>query len=60
VGCPGDSVVKNLPAKQDLRVPSLGEEDPLEGGNGNPFQYFCLRNPMDRGTWWQLMGLQKS
>ena len=21
-------------------------------GNGNPFQYSCLKNPMDRGTWW--------
>ena len=21
-------------------------------GNGNPLQYFCLANPMDRGTWW--------
>ena len=20
-------------------------------GNGNPLQYFCLGNPMDRGTW---------
>ena len=22
------------------------------GGNGNPLQYFCLGNPMDRGFWW--------
>ena len=22
------------------------------GGNGNPLQYFCLENPMDRGAWW--------
>ena len=22
-----------------------------EGGHGNPFQYSCLENPMDRGTW---------
>ena len=22
------------------------------GGPGNPFQYSCLENPMDRGTWW--------
>ena len=22
------------------------------GGNGSPFQYSCLKNPMDRGTWW--------
>ena len=21
-------------------------------GNGNPFQYSCLGNPVDRGTWW--------
>ena len=31
-------------------------------GNGNPLQYFCLGNPMDRGAWpgLQSMGLQKS
>ena len=22
------------------------------GGNGNPLQYLCLQNPMDRGAWW--------
>ena len=22
-----------------------------EGGHGNPIQYSCLKNPMDRGTW---------
>ena len=22
------------------------------GGNGNSFQYSCLKNPMDRGAWW--------
>ena len=32
-------------------VQSLGWEDPLEG-HGNPFQYYCLENPMDRGAWW--------
>ena len=21
-------------------------------GNGNPLQYCCLENPMDRGVWW--------
>ena len=21
-------------------------------GNGNPLQYFCLENPMDKGAWW--------
>ena len=24
----------------------------LGEGNGNPLQYFCLGNPMDRGAWW--------
>ena len=22
------------------------------GEHGNPLQYFCLENPMDRGAWW--------
>ena len=25
---------------------------PAGGGNGNPHQYSCLENPMDRGAWW--------
>ena len=30
-------------------------------GNGNPFQYSCLENPMDRGTWWVTVpGVTKS
>ena len=24
-------------------------------GNGNPLQYSCLGNPMDRGTWWAII-----
>ena len=31
-------------------VPGL-ERSPGEG-NGNPLQYSCLENPMDRGAWW--------
>ena len=36
-----------------MQVRSLGREDlPFPGeGNGNPLQYFCLENPMDRGAW---------
>ena len=31
------------------------------GGNSNLFQYFCLENPMDRGTWWATVhGVAKS
>ena len=45
------SVVKNLPSNVgDVdSVPGLGRS-PGEG-NGNPLQYSCLGNPMDRGTW---------
>ena len=42
-------MVKNLPAVQETWVRSLGQEDPTEG-NGNPLQYSCLENPMDRGA----------
>ena len=30
----------------------LGSGGPSGKGNGNPLQYFCLENPMDRGAWW--------
>ena len=30
------------------------------GGNGTPLQYSCLKNPMDRGTWWATVhGVEK-
>ena len=44
--------VKHLPAMQEIWVQSLGWEDPLGEGNGNPLQYSCLENPMDRRAWW--------
>ena len=52
MGFPGGSVVKNLPANAgDMGlIPDLGIS-PGEG-NGNPLQYSCLGNPMDRGAWW--------
>ena len=31
-------------------IPGLGRS-PAEG-NGNPLQYSCLENPMNRGAWW--------
>ena len=51
----GGSVVKNMPAMAgDIggvdSIPGSGRS-PI-GGNGNPLQYSCLKNPMDRGTWW--------
>ena len=44
-------MVKRLPAMQETRgsIPRLGRS-PGEG-NGNPLQYCCLENPMDRGAW---------
>ena len=29
----------------------LYEEEHIGKGNGNPLQYSCLENPMDRGVW---------
>ena len=50
-------VVKNPPTNvgEETRIRSLGQEDPLEGRNGNPLQYLCLENPMDRGAWQALV-----
>ena len=41
--------VKNLPAIQEIQLRSLGWEDSPREGNGNPLQYSCLENSMDRG-----------
>ena len=52
-------MVKNLPAMQETQemqvhlvreIPGSGIS--LREGNGNPFQYSCLGNPVDRGAWW--------
>ena len=63
-GFPGGSVVKNLPANAgdtgDLGlIPGLGRSPGK--GNGTPFQYSCLENPMNRGAWWAtVFGVAKS
>ena len=44
-------MVKNLPVIHETQVHSLGQEDSPGGGNGNPLQYSCLENSMDRGAW---------
>ena len=51
---PGSSVVKNPPASAgDARyaglICALGRSP--RGGHGNPLQYSCLENPMNRGAW---------
>jgi len=46
--------VRNLRAMQETQetwVQYLGWEDPLEEENGNPLQYSCLENSMDKGSW---------
>ena len=48
-------VVKNPSANAgDIRdavsIPGSGRSP--GGGHGNPLQYSCLENPMDRGAWW--------
>jgi len=54
-GLPGGSVVKNLPANTG----HAGDMSSISGlrrssgeGDGNPLQYSCLGNPMERGAWW--------
>ena len=48
-------MVKNLPANAgDIRDTGsifLDREDSPGGGHGNPYQYSCLENSMDRGAW---------
>ena len=45
-------MVNNPPGKAgDVgSIPMSGRYS--EEGSGNPLQYSCLKNPMDRGTWW--------
>ena len=54
-------LVKKLPAMQESGC-SAGDLGSISGsgrspgeGNGNPLQYSCLGNPMDRGAWWALV-----
>ena len=48
------ALIRNPPANaEDVRdtgsIPGLGRS--LGEGNGNPLQYSCLGNPMDKGAW---------
>ena len=55
-------MVKNPLANADDIGLIPGSRRSPGGGNGNPLQYSCLDNPMDREAWQatQSMGLQKS
>ena len=51
-------MIKNLPANagdppDSGSIPESGRSP--RGGNGNPFQYSCLVNPMDRGAGWGIV-----
>ena len=50
MGFPSGSSGKE-PANGGDADPSLGWKDSPGEGNGNPLQYSCLENPMDRGAW---------
>ena len=39
---------------QETWVQCISWEGYPGGGNGNPLQYSCLENPMDRGAWWDI------
>ena len=60
----GDSVITNPPtnagdAEDTGSILGLGRFP--AGGNGNPLQYSCLENSMDRGAWWATVhGVAKS
>ena len=58
MGFPGDTVVKNSAAnagaaRDSGSIPGLGRS--LREENGNPHQYSCLENSMDRGDWWAIV-----
>ena len=58
LGFPGRSAVRNPPTMQETAgsagdmglIPESGRSS--EEGRGNPLQYSCLGNPMNRGSWW--------
>ena len=51
LGFTDGSVVKNPPANVGDMGLLPGSGRSPGGGNGNPFQYSCQVNPMDRGVW---------
>ena len=52
LGFPGGSVVENPPARAEGTglIPGSGRSP--GDRNGNPLQYSCLENLMDKGAWW--------
>ena len=55
VHVPSSSGGRQIPlwGQQIIQWPIISSSRPLfGGGHGNPLQYSCLENPMDRATWW--------
>ena len=55
---PGGVVIKNPPAsardgRDAVSIPGLERSPGV--GNGNPLQYACLGNVVDRGAWWAVV-----
>ena len=48
--CDSDGKESDCNAGEPGSIPGSGRS--LGRGNGNPLQYSCLGNPMDRGVWW--------
>ena len=69
--CGGFSCGRGLPRRRSGKESTANERDAGEVGsipgwgrypgvrNGNPLQYSCLANPMDRGAWWASLGGHK-
>ena len=55
LGYPGDSGSKESTGNVGNlgSIPELGRSP--GGGHGNPLQYSCLENPMDREAWWAIV-----
>ena len=68
--CLRSRMVSGLPGGSDGKAPvyNVGDPGSIPGsgrspgeGTGNPLQYSCLENPMDRGAWWATVhGVAKS
>ena len=52
MGLPDGSDSKESTCNAGDSVSILGLESPPEEGHGNPLQYACLENPMNKGAWW--------
>ena len=61
LGFPGGLVVKNLPAMQEVQVPPLRQEDPLQEEMTTHSSILAWKSPMDRTACWAAVhGVTKS